>query len=1128
MPRPSNTVNTDIDSTTMNVASQLTRQAGATPQALALLHGERSFSYAQLDALVWGLCRHLHGSGLRRGDVVGLHLLDPLLHLAAVLALARSGMVSVAVSAVGGEAVAGRDILRRTAASAVIDGDHRLDWGLPTHIELGLEQVAAFAAAPDATLLSEAPDQLLHYKTSSGTTGAPKIVGATHAGMMASIAREIECIGYPPGERYLTPVAMSHDGPRRRYLACLAAGATAVMPPDGTSAAALIETIERHDVRHFSCVPSQAYELAAAVAPGRQRFPQMRCLRLSAGPSEASLHRLLRERLSPNVLISYGCTELGPMAVAPPELVASQPQTVGRAMPGVELQVVSADDQLLPAHAVGTIRIRAEGMPQAYHDDAQATARFFKGGWFYPGDLGKTDDEGLLFHMGRADGMMIMNGVNIYPAEIEQAMLSHAAVRDAVAMPLPHRIAHQVPVCAVALNDGERPSEQALQRFARGLLGSHAPRRVVILPNIARNSLGKVQRQALQQAIVSRLEADRVQRRRQALVAAAPVAAAWRQLQLFATLGFVLPAPLNLRQLDTWLHGVLQLELPPVPGEMHPSAHDVGDIEPWARAWLQRLLLVTRLLLQAARIPVFDAPQVLGCSADPARGNSWRARVSFARVDELPPAAYELAFTGAEQLNAWAMTHHVAADTLQSFYALMQQHVAAGLAHTMPMGHSRMPVLRVAHGLRIPFTHLGAGVFQLGWGQRARRVDGSVSDQDSALGARLCGSKAVAAAVMRRAGLPAPRHELVTTWPQALAAARRIGWPIVVKPVDRDRGEGVVIDIGDEHSLKAAFDAAHALSRKQAVLVEQQVQGVCHRLFMAQRRLLYAVKRGPMSVTGDGVTALEALVDAEVARQGQRPPWERSGIAPLDDLARGAMAHAGFTPVSVPDKGVRVPLRRIESTQWGGVDEEVTLQIHPENLRVATLAAALFGLDMAGIDLITPDITRPWYENGAVINEVNFRPLLGGAAISRSHLPAFLNHLVEGRGTLPVEVFVGGAPAWAAATQRWLALRAQGVAAYLSHGHETLQPSGQPWPMPIAGLYPRTRALVLCAQVQALVLVVQTDEFLSSGLPLEAIGTLTLVDEQLVSAQSPHDQLTPERAAATWQLLRRWPRLEST
>ena len=600
--------------------------------------------------------------------------------------------------------------------------------------------------------------------------------------------------------------------------------------------------------------------------------------------------------------------------------------------------------------------------------------------------------------------------------------------------------------------------------------------------------------------------------------AQAPTRRELGQLSLPARLSFQLPADLNLARLDTWLCDTLGLDRPNSPGTN-------TDADDPARAWLQRALLLTRLLLQALRVPVFDTPQILSCRPSPAGGDCWQAQVTFARIDEMPTATYQVAFNGALQLNTWALARPVDDTRLQAFYALAESLVLARLRPTLPFGKSSLPLLRVAHARSIPFMHLGYGVFQLGWGARAQRMDRSATGRDPIVGARLCADKAATAALLRKAGLPAPVHKVVTTRQAAQRAARSLGWPVVVKPADCERGEGVTVDVDGESSLQAAFDAAQAPSRGRSVIVERQVDGVCHRLFITRGRLLYAVRRGPMRVDGDGVSSIAGLVDAEVARQRRLPPWERSGIEPLDDLARATLARAGWAPASVPARGERVPLRRIESTAWGGVDDEVTLQIHPENLRVALAAAELFGLDIAGIDIISADIGRPWFDNGAIVNEVNFAPLLGGAPISRSHIPAFLDGFIDGNGTIPVDAFVGGDAAWAAATRHGQTLQAQGLHVCLTSAAQTLAPDGSPWPMPLEGLHRRTRALLLSARVHALVLVVQTDEFLDTGLPMEAVSRVSVVDQRLTSVASPDAAMPAARVQALLDLLAGWTRL---
>ena len=99
------------------------------------------------------------------------------------------------------------------------------------------------------------------------------------------------------------------------------------------------------------------------------------------------MHRLLRERVSANVLISYGCTELGPLTVARPDLLLNRAHTVGRPMHGITVKIVSATGQQLPPGVEGVIRLRAEGMPLGYCDDPVPIAKSFRDGWFYPGDI---------------------------------------------------------------------------------------------------------------------------------------------------------------------------------------------------------------------------------------------------------------------------------------------------------------------------------------------------------------------------------------------------------------------------------------------------------------------------------------------------------------------------------------------------------------------------------------------------------------------------------------------------------------------------------------------------------------------------------------------------------------------
>jgi len=556
---------------------------------------------------------------------------------------------------------------------------------------------------------------------------------------------------------------------------------------------------------------------------------------------------------------------------------------------------------------------------------------------------------------------------------------------------------------------------------------------------------------------------------------------------------FMLPVSPDIGKLDIWLNEVFAIP------HQQLTAMDVSTVRTDAQLWLYRVLLLCRELLLAGQMPFFDSPGIITCrrnkSADFA--GRWNAVIALPFIDNIPLSAYRIALSMSSTLSVWAAEHQIDDENCEHFFSLIKKEVLDPLSTLVPAGKSTIPILRVAHAKKIPIIHLGRGVYQLGWGSKARRVDRSITEVDSAIGAVLAQNKVVTARLLRQAGLPAADHDVVTTLQKAHESAARRGWPVVVKPVDLDRGEGVSVDIADEKSLETAFHSAVKLSRSKDAIIERQVPGLCHRLFIVNGKLLYAVRRLPLSVRGDGKHTVSERVAHIIRQQRRIPPWRRSEMLPLDDLARTALVRAGFSESTVLEAGALAPLRRIESTQWGGTDDDVSHAVHPENLRIALDAAQLFGLQVAGIDIISADISQPWFDNGAIINEVNFAPQLGAREVSRRQIPAYLDSLVDGDGRIPVEVYVGGAAALEKALKRRKTLQKRGLATCLMGGDETFSTTGDTWHLSLCGSYLRVRAVVLSSRVDALILVVQTDEFLATGLPLEMVDRVTIIDDQL-------------------------------
>jgi len=483
--------------------------------------------------------------------------------------------------------------------------------------------------------------------------------------------------------------------------------------------------------------------------------------------------------------------------------------------------------------------------------------------------------------------------------------------------------------------------------------------------------------------------------------------------------------------------------------------------------FVQAFLQMSQLLFVLGRLPIFDSPKIISLLKHPNNPRHYYLELELFLIQFVNQAAYQIPVKASLQLCQWMSQNKATSENKNKAFKIISDKVIKPLHRLVPSGKSTIPVLAVAHRLRIPFNHLGSGVYQIGWGSKSRWLDRSTCELDSAIGSKLAQNKVSTANILRVAGLPAPVHYVVTTENDGLTMAKKIGFPVVIKPTDRDRGEGVTVDVSDEAGLKKAFAHAQTLSKSKQVIVERQILGVCHRFFIFNDKLLYAVKRHPMSVIGDGSSTVLELVDAELAYQNSKPPWNRSDIKPIDDLALKTFEKLGFSTQTVPGKGVMVPLRPIESTEWGGVDEDVTDVINPQNINIALRAAELFGLHIAGIDIISPDIAQPWYANGAIINEVNFAPLFGGAEISRSHIPSFFKEFIDGDGKIPIEVFNAETAALTSQKQQIK----QGRRCYLTSSEMTYDDLGNEIYMPFKGLNQRIRALLMRQDVDALAII---------------------------------------------------------
>lgn len=479
------------------------------------------------------------------------------------------------------------------------------------------------------------------------------------------------------------------------------------------------------------------------------------------------------------------------------------------------------------------------------------------------------------------------------------------------------------------------------------------------------------------------------------------------------------------------------------------------------------LLEVINLLCKVAGLPIFDYPKIRSISTKKQTDMKLTLELEIQLIDCIPLEVYKTIIKVALEIITWISQNDCSHQNRDHICELINKKIARPLKRFVPAGKSTIPVLKVAHRLGIPFLHLGIGVYQLGWGSKARKLDRSICELDSAIGSRLAQNKIITANILRRAGLPAPVHQIASSEKDAVRIAKELGFPVVIKPSDLDRGDGVSIDIHDEESVVNSYQTALKLSKSKQVIIERQVRGVCHRLFIVNGKLLYAVKRHPTSVFGDQISTIKQLIENQISERNDSPPWRQSGIKEIDDLALKTITKLGYTLDSIPSKGQMVPLRPIESTEHGGVDEDLTSSVHPSNLQIALQASKLLDLHIAGVDIITADISIPWHENGAIINEINFSPLLGGAEISRSYLDNFFSQLILDNGKIPIKLF----KTMIAASDSIETFKNTNQRCFLMHSKKVIDNLGQEIIMPFNDFKSQFRALLLRTDVDAIVII---------------------------------------------------------
>src|SRR6185437_11626602 len=267
-------------------------------------------------------------------------------------------------------------------------------------------------------------------------------------------------------------------------------------------------------------------------------------------------------------------------------------------------------------------------------------------------------------------------------------------------------------------------------------------------------------------------------------------------------------------------------------------------------------------------------------------------------------------------------------------------------AQRRALGPSTMALVRAAEERRIPWIRLNEhSLIQFGHGKYQQRIQATVTSRTPHIAVELASDKEETNRILANLGLPVPRQRLVQQADDAVAAAERIGYPVVVKPYNANHGRGITVHLTTPEQVRTAFEVAREHSR--SVIVESFIVGEDHRMLVINGELIAVSKRVPGHVVGDGVQTIEQLVD-EVNKDPRRGIGHEKVLTRLvfDHQAETMLAKQGYTRETVPEEGERVFLRSTGNLSTGGTATDVTDLVHPDNAEMAVRAVKAIGLDV--------------------------------------------------------------------------------------------------------------------------------------------------------------------------------------
>jgi acyl-CoA synthetase (AMP-forming)/AMP-acid ligase II len=492
----------------VNVGDALTRSASARPEHLAVVDGDRRWTYAEFDTWVNRLAHGLRARGYAVGDALALASANSAEFLAVYYACARTGVVCVPIN-LGWRPQEVAYVLDHSRARGIVveggllAGLAELD--LPETIVVGDGPVtlADLESADGSPVEVEIPDRApLSYLYTSGTTSFPKGVVGTHLAIhLESMSAALDS-GWNAADRFLAMMPMFHTAQLNAFCTpAVTVGAT-IHVHRGFEPGRFLDTVERERITQVFGLPMMYRAALEHPSFGSRDLSSLRRAVYAMAPMPEAQIKACLDGFGCDFALLFGQTEMSPITTLfRPEHQLTHVGAVGTPLTGVQVAIMDPAGNLLPRGEQGEIVYRGPSTMQEYLRDPAATAEAFRHGWFHSGDVGRFGEDGVLWFADRSKDVIKTGGENVASIEVERAVYdAEPKVAEVVVVGLPHERWSEAITAVVVPKPGETVDPEALRVALKDRLdGYKVPKSVIVVDELPRTSTGKIQKNVVRE-----------------------------------------------------------------------------------------------------------------------------------------------------------------------------------------------------------------------------------------------------------------------------------------------------------------------------------------------------------------------------------------------------------------------------------------------------------------------------------------------------------------------------------------------------------------------------------------------------------------------------------------------------